>query len=492
VMRSQHTTPCAGDAGPATPGRTLLRTAEWILGLAAAAGIVAFAALSFPRPLDTAALHRVLDDTGRGFGAIMGLAPQGPKQQPEGLARRPDVEATSALGGTGNLSLQKRIALSALAATAMALLALGFALSRAFILSPAITPRGRHATPAKGPWPQRGALFMAQAVPVEPRPPATPPVLDSIGLSTERLLAIEPFEPNDEAEAPPWRLQSRSNPPATTAKALIEKVLAESHVPEPEPGDLSTKPPAPPRGSAPNDLRSYLQLPTALRAPGNVKGRCGRDRRGKRDRRDQEGVRPPPKSFEAVVTHVCARAAANSTGAILVAAGAKGLDATSEAIRIARTLLASANQGVLVDLSRGAAAVSGRLALPRAPGFADLLAGRVGFEEVIHVDGETALQVIPAGHPTVRSEGNEIKRAISIFDALAQAYDVVVLHGDRDGVAQMSPALSGRLSVAVAVLGTGGGPSAKAAVADLGALGCPVVPYERHDGDEGFGRAAAV
>jgi hypothetical protein len=42
------------------------------------------------------------------------------------------------------------------------------------------------------------------------------------------------------------------------------------------------------------------------------------------------------------------------------------------------------------------------------------------------------------------------------------------------------------------VLGTGGGPSAKAAVADLGALGCPVVPYERHDGDEGFGRAAAV
>jgi hypothetical protein len=46
--------------------------------------------------------------------------------------------------------------------------------------------------------------------------------------------------------------------------------------------------------------------------------------------------------------------------------------------------------------------------------------------------------------------------------------------------------------VAVAVLGTGGGVSTKAALADLGAVGCPVVPYERHDGDEGFGRFAPV
>ncbi len=146
----------------------------------------------------------------------------------------------------------------------------------------------------------------------------------------------------------------------------------------------------------------------------------------------------------------------------------------------------------MVDLSRGAAAVSGRLALPRAPGFAELLAGRVGFEEVIHVDGETALQVIPAGHPTVRSEGIEIERAIGIFDALAQAYDVVVFHGDRDGATEMAAALAGRLSIAVAVLGTGGGTSARSASADLNALGCPLVTYERHDEDEGFGRVTAV
>lgn len=331
----------------------------------------------------------------------------------------------------------------------------------------------------------------SRPAPAEPTPP-TPPVLDRIGLSTEQLLAIKPCEPDEQTEGSAWSPRSRSNPPATTAKALIEKVLAETHGPDPEliPDDRSSAPPVLPRGGAPNDLRSYLQRPTALRTPEHTKG--GRGKRDRRDKIEQESVRPALKSFEAVVAQVRARAAANTRGAILVAGAGKGIDATGEAIRIARSFLASAERGVLVDLSRGAAAVSGRLALPRAPGFADLLAGRVGFDEVIHVDSETALQVIPAGHPTVRFEGNEIERAIAIFDALAQAYDVVVLHGDRDGATQMAPALAGRLSVAVAVLGTGGGAGARAALADLSALGCRVVPYERHDGDESLGRAAAV
>jgi len=328
----------------------------------------------------------------------------------------------------------------------------------------------------------------SRPAPAEPTPPTPPPVLDRIGLSTEQLLAIKPCEPDEQTEGSAWSPRSRSNPPATTAKALIEKVLAETHGADLEPSPDDSAVPMLPRGGAPNDLSSYLQRPPALRTPEYTGGRRGK--RNRRDNIDQESIQPALKSFEAVVAQVRARAAANTRGAILVAAGGKGIDATGEAIRIARSFLSSAERGVLVDLSRGAAAVSGHLALPRAPGFADLLAGRVGFDEVIHVDSETALQVIPAGHPTVRFEGNEIERALGIFDALAQAYDVVVLHGDRDGAAQMLPALAGRLSVAVAVLGTKGG--AKAALADLNALGCPVVPYERHEGNEGFGRAAAI
>jgi Mrp family chromosome partitioning ATPase len=498
VMRSQYAMPCAGDAERATPGRTLLRTAGWTLGVSAVAGLVTFAALSLPGTLDTAALHRVLHDMAPVFRTVGGTAPQGPKRQPEGLPRHAELEVTSALGGSSRLSLQKRSAISALAATAAALLVLGFTLSRALILSPAITPGVRYVPmrSVKRPRPRGTASFMARTSEPppaldEPPPPAEPPVLDGIGLSTEQLLAIQPSDPGDAAEAPASRPRPRSNPPATTAKALIEKVLADAQMRDPEalPRDLLSASSLLPRGSAPNDLRSYLQQPTALRTP-----KPAAARRIKRERRDglrQEGIRPALKSFEAVLTHVRARATANPAGAILIAAGTKGLDVTGEAIRVARILLASAERGVLVDLSRGRAAVSGRLALPRAPGFADLLAGRAGFEEVIHVDGETALQVIPAGHPTVRSEGNEIGRAVSIFDALAQAYDVVVFHADRDGADQMAPALAGRLSVAVAVLGARGGTSANSAAADLNALGCPLVTYARHD-DEGFGRVTAV
>ncbi len=241
MMRSQHAMPYAGDAGPATPGRALLRTAGWILGLAAAAGIVTFAALSLPRALDTAALHRALDGTGKVLRGVVGIAPQGPKRQPERLPRHAELEVTSALGGSASLSLQQRTAISAVAATAAALLVLGFALSRALILSPAITPGVRYAPPqpAKRPWPRGGASFMArtsepQPEHDEPVPPAKPPVLDSIGLSTEQLLTIKPCEPDEEAEAPAWRPRPRANPPATTAKALIEKVLADSQGPAPE------------------------------------------------------------------------------------------------------------------------------------------------------------------------------------------------------------------------------------------------------------------
>ena len=235
------------------------------------------------------------------------------------------------------------------------------------------------------------------------------------------------------------------------------------------------------------------EQPTALRAPKPTNGR--RVPRERRDRDGQEGVRPALKSFEAVLTHVrrCARGREipQERSSSPRAQKASTLPAKPSA---SPAYCSRPPSGVSWSTSpvaqrpcRGVSRYRGHPASPICS------PSRVGFEEVIHVDGETALQVIPAGHPTVRYEGNEIDRAIGIFDALAQAYDVVVFHADRDGASQMAPALAGRLSVAVAVLETGGGTSARAALADLNALGCPpLVTYERHDGDEGFGRATAV
>ena len=247
---------------------------------------------------------------------------------------------------------------------------------------------------------------------------------------------------------------------------------------------------------APNDLRSYLQRRAALQtrdqtkdvrrkdvAASSVKGRVG----------------PVLSSLDAVLNHVHARSAGIPPRVMLVVPVSTDVDATAEAIRIARALLTGKQRTVLVDLTRGAAAVSGRLGLPRAPGFTDLAAGRADFEHVVHVDEETPLQVIPAGNPTVKSDGDDTERTTRIFEALAQAYDCIVLHADRETARKLEPALDGRLQVVIAVLAPGeitkGG---EERLAELTAFGCSVVPYEQADGEYRlgrsglFGRAAAI
>ncbi|MEZ5873705.1 MAG: hypothetical protein R3D30_02380 [Hyphomicrobiales bacterium] len=77
---------------------------------------------------------------------------------------------------------------------------------------------------------------------------------------------------------------------------------------------------------------------------------------------------------------------------------------------LARDLVARNEQVVLVDLARGASVVSGRLGMPRVPGFTDLAAGRASFSDVIRIDDETPLQVITAGNPAVPGDGREPDR----------------------------------------------------------------------------------
>lgn len=242
-----------------------------------------------------------------------------------------------------------------------------------------------------------------------------------------------------------------------------------------------------------NDLRHYLNQHIAqatrtrveepkvtLAAPkvGNVK------------------IGPVLKSLEGVLNHIFAAAKDGAPRAVLVSGATPQIDATQEAIRIARALVASREQVLLIDLTRGASAVSGPLGLPRAPGFTDLAAGRAGFDDVIRVDIESALQVIAAGNPAVNPKGEEIDRFMRVFEALTEAYDFVVLHADRDTVKKLTPALKFELPVTVVVLPQGTSASAKAAdLGDFAALDCPVVVYEQ-TGKEGrsglLGRVAAI
>jgi Mrp family chromosome partitioning ATPase len=228
-----------------------------------------------------------------------------------------------------------------------------------------------------------------------------------------------------------------------------------------------------------NDLRHYLNQRLAASA-----AEAANDSPRKSDatasRADGDKVGPVLKSLDAVLNHILASGKGAAPRALLVAGASAKVDAAAEAIAIARALVARREQVVLVDLTRGATAVSGPLGLPRAPGLSDLAAARAGFEDVVRIDSESPLQVIPAGNPKLAVKGDENERFTRIFEALMQAYDSVVLHADREAMRKFTPALKFELPLVVAVLPAGASASnSKTDLSDFAALGCPVLVYEQ-------------
>ena len=181
------------------------------------------------------------------------------------------------------------------------------------------------------------------------------------------------------------------------------------------------------------------------------------------------------KSLDAVLNRILPARQDAGSRALLVG-GAAAIDATAEAISIARALVAAGDQVVLLDLAHGPHSISAALGLPRFPGLADLAAGRAQFEDVIGLDAETPLHVIPAGNPRFAADdGNG--RFVAIFAALTEAYDSIVLHADREALRRTVPDLRFGLSIAVAVL-----PQRAGGTADLSgfaALGCQTLAYEQ-------------
>jgi uncharacterized protein involved in exopolysaccharide biosynthesis/Mrp family chromosome partitioning ATPase len=266
---------------------------------------------------------------------------------------------------------------------------------------------------------------------------------------------------------PAWLERLRASNPAPEESGTEEVGTAVKSTPGDTMSTLST-----------NDLRAYLNQRLASRGT-----EAANDPIRKSDanpRKGEDKAQPVLKSLDAVINHVLASGNGGAPRALLVVGASPKVDATSEAIRIARALVAKGEQIVLVDLTRGPAAISGPLGIPRSPGLSDLAAGRAGFEDIVRVDVETPLQVIAAGNPKLAASGDENGRFSRIFDALTQAYDCVVLHADREAVRALTPALKFELPLIIAVLPTGAGANNdKAGLADFAALGCPVMVYEQ-------------
>lgn len=243
--------------------------------------------------------------------------------------------------------------------------------------------------------------------------------------------------------------------------------------------------PGPAANGAANDLRSYLQRSAVLRSrtvattPESRSSTLSNGRKG-----------PAFKSLDALLDHLRADLVEGAPRVILVMAARREIDASRDAIRIARAQASECRLGVLVDLAHGAVAVSDELGIPRAPGFAELAAGRAGFEDVVHVDDETLLQIIPAGDRAVRVvTKRESERLAHILDALMQVYDVVVLHAGRETALINQPHLTGRLRAVIAVLACGG-KNADQILTEL-AFNCPVLSFEQSVERRWFSRRSA-
>jgi Mrp family chromosome partitioning ATPase len=201
------------------------------------------------------------------------------------------------------------------------------------------------------------------------------------------------------------------------------------------------------------------------------------------------------KSLDALVNQIFAEHDSNKQRLVLIAAASPKFNAAPTAIELARLLAADAERAVLVDLMPASTAISGPLGLPRAPGFADLLAGSASFDDVVLLDGKSALQVIVGGNAQPKSASIEGERGARIFSALAQAYDLVVLYGNTDSVAKYQSSLQGRLAMVIAVLaGAGDSMTAMTSISELTNFGAPVFPFDKSAADDRpgiFGRAAA-
>jgi uncharacterized protein involved in exopolysaccharide biosynthesis/Mrp family chromosome partitioning ATPase len=327
--------------------------------------------------------------------------------------------------------------------------------------------------------------------PIEPRTEDSP--MRDIRQIARSLTSTTPELPQDNFIERLRRIQlSAPNTPPLASKQAAEPNQAETQVAIPAPSQ-------PPReevtvAGQPNDLRRYLQQRASSPKP-DLKDLPAR---GPETREPVRGGRVAPviKSLDALVNQIFAEHDCNKQRLVLIAAATPKTNAAPTAIALARLLAADAERAVLVDLTPASTAVSGPLGLPRAPGFADLLAGSASFEDVVCLDGKSALQVIVAGNAPAKSETKDEERMGRIFSALAQAYDLVVLYGDTASVSKFQASLQGRLAMVIAVLAGAGDPTAAmTAIAELTSFGAPVFPYDKSAADTRpgiFGRTAAV
>ncbi|GEO84632.1 MULTISPECIES: exopolysaccharide transport family protein [Alphaproteobacteria] len=117
----------------------------------------------------------------------------------------------------------------------------------------------------------------------------------------------------------------------------------------------------------------------------------------------------------------------DSGARIAFAVSPSGDDGSTASVMLARELDARGRKVVLIDMTGSACPTRLMAAGKDLPGITDLLCGEAGVSEVIHPDRLSGADVIPQGNSDVRQAMRGAYRFSATAEALADAYDLVLV-----------------------------------------------------------------
>lgn len=136
-----------------------------------------------------------------------------------------------------------------------------------------------------------------------------------------------------------------------------------------------------------------------------------------------------------------ARYLAGSETRIAFAISPSGDDGSTATVMLAREIAETGKRVILIDMT-GSGCPTALMAPERGlPGITDLLCGEADFSDVLHADRLSDAHIVPQGASDIRRAMRGADRLSIIIDALAGAYDLVIVEcgpANAEGVARLS------------------------------------------------------
>ena len=126
------------------------------------------------------------------------------------------------------------------------------------------------------------------------------------------------------------------------------------------------------------------------------------------------------------------------------------IDASQEAIDIAKDLADGGNHVILVDWSPSGQGLAATAGVTAAQGLTELLTGAVGFDDVVQKLPQSPVHFISCGAPL---DGVDVDpdQLNLVLDALDEAYDYIVVSGQNEDARVLFEAIQGRFDAGILV-----------------------------------------